>query len=597
MRVADYIVDFIAKRGVKTIFMVPGGQAMFLNDAVYRNKHVVSISVHHEQAAGMAAEAYGRITGNIGVAMVTAGPAAVNVLNGVVGAYVDSAPMMVISGQSASNNVSYMEKTGIRQCGLQGIYTKPIAQSVTKYFVTVDDPGKIAYYMEKAYALARSGRPGPVWVEVPLDIQRMEVPEKQYPYEVEQTPKHIPISSKDIAEVVRLIVSAKHPLLIVGQGVKIAKADALVDTYLRLTQSPVGTCRLGIDLIDSDNELFVGRPGLYGDRPANIAVQIADIIIAVGARLEPGVVGYDAEDWGRNAKIVTVDIDPKELAKPGVRAYLKIQGDAYEFFTLLNKALSKKKLTKPKAFIKHIGFLRKKYPTASLAYAKEKPVNSYFLSERLSALASKHDTIVVDTSSPFHVVSQAWNIKKGQRFLTTGGISTMGYWPAAIGASVAQNRGRTIVVTGDGCFQMNIQELATLKYQQLPIKLFIINNNGYLLIRHTQKIHMEGRLIGESPKTGLWLPDSIKIAKAYGIRCMRIDTPVGIDKKLKAILAGNDPVVVDVVSPHWQQIIPRVSSEKMPDGRLVSKPYEDLYPFLTKVDLARAMTVSNETNA
>ena len=586
MNVANYIVDFIANRGVENIFMITGGQAMFLNDAVYQNKKIKPIFHHHEQAAGMAAEAYGRISGNLGVAMVTAGPAAVNVLNGVVGAWVDSAPMMVISGQSSSTNVSYMASSGIRQYGLQGIYMQPLASAVTKYYVFVDDPENISFYMEKAYYLATHGRPGPVWIDVPLDIQRAEIPAKfrqQFsPSEVNDIPM---VSPKDITKVADLLAAAKRPLLVAGQGIRIAKAQEQLDEFLVKTNMPVVTTRLGIDLIDSQSKIFVGRPGLYGDRSANFAVQQADFILCVGARLDPGIVGYDAKDWGRRAKKVVVDIDSKELNKPGITPLIKIQGDAKEFLSLLLRRIGKTKFTDHSQWKTTCAKWRKKYPTVLPSYKNETPVNSYYLTERLSLAAKKTDMIVVDTSSPFHVVCQAWKIKKGQRFLTTGGISTMGYWPAAIGVCVASGNKRTIVVTGDGCLQMNIQELATVKHTNLPIKLFIINNGGYLLIRHTQKTHMEGRLLGESAKTGLWIPDTIKIARAYDIKAVSIDSPIDIDRKIKEVLTFPGPVICDVKSPFWQFIGPRVSSEKLPDGRMVSRPYEDMFPFLDEKEM------------
>lgn len=592
MNVANYIVNFVANRGVKNIFMITGGQAMFLNDAIYQNKKIRPIFHHHEQAAGMAAEAYGRMTGNLGVAMVTAGPAAVNVLNGVVGAWVDSAPMMVISGQSSSANVSYMASSGIRQYGLQGIYMQPLASAVTKYYVFVDDPENISFYMEKAYYLATHGRPGPVWIDVPLDIQRAEIPAKlrqQFiPSEVNEIPM---ISPKDIARVADLLFAAKRPLFVAGQGIRIAKAQELLDEFLDKTDTPVVTTRLGIDLIDSQSKIFVGRPGLYGDRSANFAVQQADFILTVGARLDPGIVGYDAKDWGRRAKKVVVDIDSKELNKPGITPLIKIQGDAKEFLSLLLRKIGKTKFTDHSQWKAMCAKWRKKYPTVLPTYKNEKPVNSYYLTERLSLAAKKTDMIVVDTSSPFHVVCQAWKIKKGQRFLTTGGISTMGYWPAAIGVCVASGNKRTIVVTGDGCLQMNIQELATVKHTNLPIKLFIINNGGYLLIRHTQKTHMEGRLLGESAKTGLWIPDSIKIARAYEIKAVSIDSPKDIDRKIKEVLTFPGPVICDVKSPYWQFIGPRISSDKLPDGRMVSRPYEDMFPFLDKKEMNANMDI------
>lgn len=591
MRVSDYIISFLAQKKVDTVFMVAGGQAMFLNDAIYNNKQITPIFTHHEQAAGMAAEAYGRISGKIGVAMVTAGPGAINVLNGVAGAWTDSAPMMVISGQSALSNVTYMEKTNIRQYGLQGIYTKPLATTITKYFVTVQDPANIAYHLEKAYHLATTGRAGPVWIEVPLDVQRMQVPTNILKhYESSKPPSQQNSNTKNhVVKTLAYLYKSKRPLLLVGQGVRIAKADKLFLKLIHKFKIPVVTSRLGIDLIESDNELFTGRPGLYGDRFANFAVQLADFILVIGARLDPGIIGYDPADWGRGAQKVIVDIDPKELEKPGIQNSSTIICDAYDFLNEMLRQANSKKMLSTKKWVDRCNKMKKAYPTVLPTYKNEKPVNSYYLTDRISHAAKPNDVIVVDTSSPFHVVCQAWKIKKGQRLITTGGISTMGYWVAAIGACLANNRKRTIVITGDGCLQMNLQELATVKHNKLPIKLFVVNNNGYLLIRHTQKTHMEGRLMGESPKTGLWCPDSIKIAKAYGIRSVKITSSKELDKKIKSVLEYPGPVICDIDSPQWQLIIPRISSEKKADGSMVSKPYEDMFPFLDRSEYEDAI--------
>lgn len=595
MTVAEYIVKFLSEKGVGYVFMVTGGQAMFLNDAIFRNKKIKTVFCHHEQAVGMAAEAYSRIKGRLGVAMVTAGPGAINVLNGVVGAYADSAPMMIISGQSPIFNVSYMQKSKIRQIGLQGINTQPLAQAVTKFFKTVDDPAAIEYYLEKAYFLATSGRAGPVWLEVPLDVQRMQVPIKILK-KFERSEVELPdnLKTETINEVIKLLNQAKRPLFLAGQGVRIAGAH---EEFLRLIEKlkiPVVTTRLGIDLIESDNPLFVGRPGLYADRPANFAVQNADLILSVGARLDIGMVGYDAKDWGRYAKKVVVDIDTEELNKPGVDIDIKINCDAKEFLKKLTLRIEAKKLQNISDWLKICSLWKKRYPIVLPKYKNEKLINSYYLTERLSKFASPTDTILIDTSSIFHVACQAWGIKKGQRFLTTGGISTMGYWAAAIGACVASGVKRTIVITGDGSLQMNLQELATIKQNKLPIKLFIINNGGYLLIRHTQKTHMEGRYMGESPKTGLWCPDSLKIAKAYGIYAVEISNTSQLDAKIKEALSHKGPVICDVKSPKWQLIIPRISSSKQKDGTMVSRAYEDLFPFLSPDELEGNMIAKKQ---
>ncbi len=585
MTVADFIINFLQKNGVKSIFMVTGGQAMFLNDAVFKSD-IKPIYHHHEQAASMAAEAYSRITRRPGVVMVTAGPGGINALNGVVGGWVDSSPMIVISGQSNRSASRYMESHSIRQFGTQGINIESFVKNATKVFITVDDPADISRIMEEAFFKATTGRTGPAWVNVPLDVQRMELPRKLNHFKIPASPK----SKSDVAtsnrKLVSLIQNSHRPLLIVGQGVRISRAEKELYKLLKLWQPVVMTTRLGIDLIDSSSELFNGRPGLYGDRYSNINVQNADLIVVLGARMDTGITGYDPDGWGKNAKIVYVDIDKEEIRKPGIKIYLKINSDLSDFLPQINKLLSGIKIPEHQEWIDFCKKLKRKYPTTLSEYKKEKKVNSYHLSSRLSYFAGNNDMVVVDTSSAFHVVCQAWEIKLGQRFLTTGGISTMGYWPAGIGVSMTNLKKRTIIITGDGSLQMNLQELATLKQNNLPIKLFILNNNGYLLIRHTQAIHFESRLMGESPETGLFIPDSIKLAKAYGIKGIRIANTREVDVKIQQVLAYPGPVICDVLSPEWQMIIPRVSSKKMPDGKMVSRPYEDMFPFLDEHELS-----------
>lgn len=595
MTVAEYIIKFLSEKGVNTIFMITGGQAMFLNDAVYCNKKIKPVFCHHEQAAGMAAEAFGRVSNKLGVAMVTAGPGVINVLNGVVGAFADSAPLLVISGQSPVFNSEYMKKTKIRQIGLQGINTEPVVKSVTKFFKTIDDPAQVEYILEQAYFLATTPRTGPVWIEVPLDIQRMQVPAKllkKYSLPDNETLK--PISNNSLEVVLKLLYLSKRPLILAGQGIRLSKAADIFSTLVEKLKIPTITTRLGIDLIESSNPLFVGRPGLYADRGANLAVQNADLILSIGARLDTGLIGYDAKDWGRFAKKIVIEIDPEELEKPGINIDIKINADAGEFIKQLLLKLDSKRLQNINNWRKICSGWRLRYPTVLGIYKKEKLVNSYYLSQRLSKAASPNDTILVDTSSAFHVVCQAWDIKKGQRLITTGGISTMGYWVAGIGACFASGSGRTIIVTGDGSLQMNIQELATIKQNRLPIKIFIINNGGYLLIRHTQKTHMEGRYMGESSKTGLWCPDSVKIAEAYGIYAVEINNTTQLDAGIKKALSHPGPVICDVKSPHWQKIMPRISSSKQPDGSMISRPYEDLFPFLSPAELSSNMIAQKE---
>ena len=594
MNVSEYIFDFFAAKGIDTVFMVTGGQAMWLDDAVGKNKKYQILCTHHEQSAAMSADAYGRIKGKPAIALVTAGPGSVNAMNGVVGGWTDSSPMIVISGQAALSFVQYQEKTGIRQYGIQGINIKPLVESVTKYFVTMDDVTKVKYYLEKAYQSATQGRPGPVWIDVPLDIQGSEIDElRQIEYKEEALPCPKTAIQRAIEYSYALLKEAKRPLLLVGQGVSLAHARNEFRQVLDKMNIPVITARLGIDLVETEHPLYVGRPGNYGERAANFAVQNADVILSIGCRLSSAMVGHNPQEFGKHARIIEVDIDAKELHKPGVRVDYKVQADCRDFLRAF-LAAAETNLPDWTAWCKVCAKWKRNYPVLQEAYAKESPVNSYYFMNMLSKLAAESMTILVDTGSCFHVACQTWKIKKGQTFLTTGGLSSMGYWPAGIGACMAKGKAPTIVITGDGSLQMNIQEFAAIHYHKLPIKVFVINNNGYLLIRHTQRNFMDGRLVGEGPASGVWCPDTMKIAATYGIRGIRISCIQELQAKIQEALEYDGPVICEVLTPEWQLLMPRVASEKLPDGRLVSRNYEDMYPFLPQEELQENMIAEHE---
>ena len=595
MTVSEYIFSFLKEKGVDVAFMVSGGQAMYLNDALARTPEIKTICTHHEQTCGMSADSYSRITGKLGVALVTAGPGSINVVNGLVGGWTDSAPMMVISGQSALAAVKYQEESGIRQYGVQGIFIKPFVEKGTKYFVTVDDPSKIRYYMEKAYHAAFEGRPGPVWIDVPLDIQRMVVPEKLLSdFEPEENSKLLIEAERKAAEAWKMLQESKRPLVVAGQGISLSGTEKALIRLLEKLNIPIVTTRLGIDIIPSAHPLYVGRPGNYGERSANLAIQNADLILAIGSRLSTSSVGHDAKQFGRNARKIVVDIDPKELAKPGVSIDLKINGDARDFIPALEALADSAVWKVGEEWPETCREWKRKYPVVLPEYREQEPINSYHFTDRLSELSKPEDMILVDTGTCFHVVCQTWKIKEGQRFLTTGGLSSMGYWAAGIGACAANDYKNTIVITGDGSLQMNIQEFATIKHNKLPVKVFIFNNNGYLLIRQTQRNFMENRMFGEGPESGVWCPDAMAIAEAYGIKGVRIDKLEDLDRKIQEVLDYDGPVICDVVTPEWQLIIPRVSSDKLPDGTLVSRRYEDMFPYLDPQELYDTMVVKPE---
>lgn len=574
--------------------MITGGQAMYLDDAVGKNKNYSIICHHHEQAATMSADAYGRIKNKPAIALVTAGPGSVNAMNGVVGAYTDSSPMIVISGQANLSFVQYEEKTHIRQYGIQGINIRSMVEGLVKYFKTIDDLTKVNYYLEEAWDAATGGRPGPVWIDVPLDIQRSEVPSNQIKR------KKGPIISDSyrleasVSSMIEHLKNAKRPVWLVGQGVSLSGARAAFRTLAEKAQVPVITARLGIDLIESDHDLYVGRPGNYGERSANMAIQNADLIISLGCRLASSLVGHSPEQFGKHAYKIVVDIDQEELDKPGVSIDEKVRLDCKEVIEELNRRLETESIPQYTGWVKQCNYWKNTYPVVQPEYKNEKPVNSYYFVDRLSALAPSNANIMVDTGSCFHVACQTWKVKKGQQFLTTGGISSMGYWCAGIGACVANDRKDTIVITGDGSLQMNIQEFAPIHYNKLPIKTFVLNNNGYLLIRSTQRNFMEDRFVGEGPDSGVWCPELEKIAEAYEIPFIRIENVEELDGKVEEVFRTEGPVICEVMTPEWQALVPRITSEKMPDGRLVAHEYSDMFPFLSREEYRENMIAEDE---
>jgi len=589
MNVSEYIFDSFSNKGINTVFMITGGQAMYLNDAVGKNGNYEIICTHHEQSAAMAADAYGRIKNKPAIALVTAGPGSVNALNGVVGGYTDSSPMIVISGQANLSFVKYQDETDIRQFGIQGINIKPLVSHYVKYFITIDEASKLQYYIDKAYKEATTGRPGPVWIDVPLDLQRQEVDNASFVSAKDAFEQSYFVGDKYYNQIINKLSGAKRPVFIAGQGVSLADARKDFLQLLEILQIPVITSRLGIDLIESDNKLYVGRPGNYGERAANFAIQNSDLIISIGCRLASSLVGHAPSEFGKKAYKFAVDIDEKELNKPGVKLDTKICMDCKEFIVGLTNYFTDKPHFDFSEWITMCNNWKKNYPVVQPEYRNEKPVNSYYFIDRLSSLASENANVLVDTGSCFHVACQTWKIKKGQHYLTTGGLSSMGYWVAGIGACLANDRKETIVITGDGSLQMNIQEFATIKHNKLPIKVFIFNNNGYLLIRHTQRNFMDDRFVGESPKTGVWCPDSLEIAKAYGIKAFRINDVKEVDDRIREVLSCNEPVICDVMTPEWQLLIPRVSSDKTPDGKLISREYSDMFPYLPRDEYQKNM--------
>lgn len=577
IRVADYITEALYESGGETVFLVTGGMIMHLTDALYQHGKQNYVCCHHEQAAAMAAEAYGRMTGKLGVAYVTAGPGALNSITGVAGAYVDSSPMVIIAGNA---KVSLATVKGPRQFALQGFDSLEIFRPITKYAVRVEHIDQIRYEVEKCISLAQNGRVGPVYLEVPVDLQGAYFDPEIYPgYDV--LPEELKIPHSQLEQIITALEQSKRPCLLVGAGVRLGDAaDALYEFIAKL-KIPVLTSRLGMDLIEHDHPLFVGRPGTYGDRPANFTIQNCDLLLSVGCRLGIGLVGYDFVEFAKQALKIHVDIDRTELDKPSVVPDIAVHGDAHSFFRLTT-AMWSGKVSYPK-WIEQTQNWKKRYPVDLPEYDDDSNgINSYRFMTRFSEKVSAESLFVVDTGSCFHVHAQAFKVKLGQRHIITGGLSTMGYSPGAIGVSIASGNRQVYCITGDGSFQMNLQELQTIRHHQLPIKFIVFNNGGYLLIRHTQANFMGGRFLGEGPDSGVSFVPFEEIAAAFGFKYLKITRLVHLDQKLEELFQYEGPMICEVITPSNQLLIPRVSSRKLDDGSMISMPYDDMFPFLPR---------------
>jgi acetolactate synthase-1/2/3 large subunit len=564
MTVSEYIFQFLSKKGIKTVFMVSGSSAMFLTDALKRNEDLKVICNHHEQATAMSADLYGRINIVPGVALVTIGPGATNAITGVAQAYTDSSPLIVISGQANSRLLKYEQDTGIRQHGTQSLNLEPLVSSITKYFAAVMKAEDIRYHMERAFFEAMDGRKGPVWIDVPIDIQNKPIPADMRSYEPEQAI----YDELDLEKIREWLAVSKKPLIFAGGGA----LDSDIDGLSRALSIPVVTSRMGIGVMPSDNPLFVGRPGSYGDRASHFAIQQCDLLFVLGCRLSVSTIGYYPDRLAPLAKKIQVDLDKKELAKTDVPVDYKIYNTVNAFID----ALISLPPAKSDEWVNHCADLRRKYPVVLEEYKGHRPLNAYYFTQQLSRLAPADSIITVDTGSVCNIVSQTWELKKGQKYLISGGLSCMGFWAGTIGCC----KSPSIALSGDGSVSMNVQEFATLKHYNLPIKLFVYKNNGYLLIRHNQHNYMNDRFLGVGPDSGVLIPDYCNIAEAYGLPNVRIECEDDMCSKISQVLAMDGPVVCEVILEEFGEIAPRIASRVMPDGSLKAAEFDDLFPFL-----------------
>jgi len=598
IKVSDYITQRLADWGVRHVFLVTGGGAMHLNDSFAKESRIQYVCMHHEQAAAMAAEGYARITNTPGVVNVTTGPGGINALNGVFGAYTDSIPMIVVSGQVKRETCkTLMGCSELRQLGDQEADIIGMVKGITKYAVLIDDPKTIRYHLEKAFYLAKSGRPGPCWIDVPVDVQGAMVnPEEMRGFEpLDQDPVRHEGSrlSDSVSSVISLLKKAKRPVIMVGSGVRLAGATRELRTVAEKLGIPVTTAWTAHDAIPTDHPLFCGRPSTIGDRAGNFTVQNADVLLVIGCKLSVRQVSYSWKYFARHAYKIFVDIDPAEMSKTTVRPDLPVVADAKEFLTEVERQLEEQNPPNPE-HTKWLNWCRERWLRYDLrkAYPEKSngQLNPYWFLHCLFQQLANDDAVVCGDGSACVMTFQVATIRDGQRLWTNGGSASMGYdLPAAIGAAVARNGKRTICLAGDGSLHMNIQELQTLKEQNLNVKVFIINNGGYLSMRMTQSSFF-GRLIGESPVSGVSFPDYVAVAQAYGLKSIKIDATNYV-LALREALEEKGPVICEVLVDPKQQFEPKLSSRALGDGRMVSSPLEDLAPFLDREELAENMLV------
>jgi len=596
MKLSDWVFHYLAGQGIKHVFMLTGGGAMHLNDSLGQSEAIEYVCTSHEQAAAMAAESYAKVTGDIGVCLVTAGPGGTNAITGVAGAWLDSTPMLVLSGQAKRADLK--GNSGVRQMGVQEVDIVSMVSPITKYAVTVMEPSDIRYHLSRAVHLARTGRPGPVWLDLPLDVQGATVDEQSMrAYDPKEDAIRGLASPKDIAAAASAAIDtlnqAERPVVLVGNGVRLGGARAEMRALIERLGVPVLTTWPAHDMVPDDHPLMVGRPGPLAPRGANFTLQNADWLLSLGARLDLVVTGYAPQNFARAARKIMVDIDAAELRKMNDTVHVGVCADVKDFIVEMTRQLDTVKARDRSAWDARWRDWQTKYPVVLPEYRSlPDGVSTYVLGEAISEASAPDDVIVSGSSGAgIEIFCLAARLKEGQRLFLTTALGAMGNGlPGLIGACLANHRRRTICVDGDGGLQLNIQELETARRLALPIKLFVMNNDGYASIRTSQSRYF-GRLAGADRTSGVTLPPLRGVVEAFGLPYARIDTDRDLTGRVRELLDAPGPVVVEVMMPREEPRAPSLSSMRKPDGSMVSKPLEDLWPFLPREEFLSNMVI------
>jgi acetolactate synthase-1/2/3 large subunit len=591
IKLSDYIIRYLERLNAGHMFMIPGGGAMHLNDSLGKSEKIEYVCCLHEQACAIAAEAYARVTNNIGLLMVTTGPGGTNAITGIAGAYIESTPVLVISGQVKMMDQIRDQK--IRQQGMQELDIVSIVKPITKYAVMVTDPNSIKYHLDKALHEAKHGRPGPVWIDIPLDVQATMIDETALAGYEPVAETHEDITGV-VSTIIDILNNSERPVLLAGNGIRLSGGIGDFQQLINLLDIPVLTTWNGIDLIWEEHPLYYGRPGGLGHRYANFIQQNSDFFLSIGARLNLLQTGYNFDGFARCAKKIMVDIDPNELRKINVRPDIPICADANRFIKEILRQKDKIIPKKRKTWIDYCDRVKQAYPliTENMRRQSEK-VSSYLLLETISVQMKPDDIFVAGSSgSCIDISMQGFKVKKGQRVFTTKGLASMGYGlPSTIGAALASGGKRTVCVNGDGGFQMNIQELETLRRLGLPIKIFVLDNGGYAAIKGTQTNLFGGHLVACTEDSKLTMPNIIDVAKAYKLRTVAITDNGELQSKVAETLSGNDPVICVVDVPIELLALPKQVSYKRKDGQMESLPLEYMNPPLSEEEFRNNMLI------
>lgn len=588
VKVSDYIADFLANKEIKHVFTVTGGGAMHLNDALGHHPKLNCIYNHHEQACAIAAEGYSRYSGKIAAVCVTTGPGGTNAITGVLGGWLDSIPMFILSGQVKTETTVWSTDLPLRQLGDQECNIIASVKPMTKYAKMITAPNKIAYHLEKAMYLATTGRGGPVWLDIPLDVQGAVVEtDELIHFDKSECLSEVPpeVNSAVIDKIIKHINLAKKPVIIAGTGIRLSGAHSKFLDLVEKLRVPIVTPWNGHDVISDDNDFFCGRPGNMGTRGGNFVVQNSDLLISLGCRLSIRQVTYNYKDFAPNAYKIMVDIDKAELKKPTLSIDLPIHADVSDVIIKLLKSEYSSENKEHKKWLKWCRGINEKY-SACLPeyYEKKSPINPYAFIDTLFKELPEDETIVCGNGSACVITFQGAILKKGQRLFTNSGCASMGYgFPAAIGVAFQKEGDRVICLDGDGSFQMNLQEMQVMVHNNLNLKIFYFNNNGYHSIRQTQlNLFSHHELVGISKENGISFPECEKLAQCYGVKYFKIDNIDFAKETISKVINLNGPVICEVVLDPSQNFEPKLSSKVLPSGKIVSPAIDDMFPFLDR---------------